>query len=144
MTSLSLIARNDPRLHQRASDFDLESSDDWNALIEAERILTTFNKNAVGIALPQLGVLKRAFIIRWAGKTKIVINPTITLKSGKLIADVEGCLSFPNYKKAMKRWTQLSVSYINNEKKEIKETLKNFEARIFAHEFDHLEGRTIG
>lgn len=139
----NLISKTDPRLHQKSIPFEYDDPFAWEALRAAEKILD-LKKGAVGIALPQIGMMKRAFIIKWAGKKRICINPQILNKSGKLIADGEGCLSFPNFRKVMKRWTQLKVQYMTELGEVFEGTLINFEARIFAHEFDHLEGRTIG
>ena len=57
--------------------------------------------------------------------------------------DVEGCLSFPNLFLYVQRPDKVDVNYLDIDGKNVKMLLQDFEARIFLHEFDHLEGITF-
>lgn len=111
-------------------------------LVESMFSLMT-SKNGVGLAAPQVGISKRFFVYskdKSRKNFKVVINPTI-LKHGKDVEYMnEGCLSVPNHQKLLDRWRVIDVEYTTTDNKVIKETLKGWEARIFQHETDHLDG----
>jgi peptide deformylase len=102
---------------------------------------------AVGLAATQLGIEKRFFGIKFAKKVRVFINPKITKCFGKMVFPaildenekseefLEGCLSFPNLFGTVKRYLKIEVKW-----KEGKTILEGFEAIIFQHELDHLNG----
>ena len=137
-----LISPNDPRLKMKSDPFDFDNPEHLEALYEAEKILL-FSKNGCGIALPQIGVNIRAFIIRWAGQKTYVINPFIIKKGGRVLGDREGCLTYPNKTRVMKRYTEIQATYQNVDKTPVTRVLTGMEARIYQHEYDHCEGKTI-
>lgn len=59
------------------------------------------------------------------------------------VYDWEFCPSFPNIRCMVKRPTGILVSYINEEGDEVEKDLRNFGARVFLHELDHINGRTM-
>lgn len=106
------------------------------------------DNNGVGLASTQVGINKRFFIYSKDAKKsnlKIVINPEI-IRTGKGIEyKTEGCLSVPGKRKPLKRFEVITVKYLtrnigSSEIKEVTEVLKYWEARIFQHELDHLNG----
>lgn len=124
---------------------------------ELEKILKN-GENAAGLAAPQIGFNKRFFGSKELGKEgeiSIFINPRITKIYGekvypKLIDEekkekdfLEGCLSFPNYFGTVKRFLDLDVSWQVVEKGKLvtkTKKLSGFEAIVWQHESDHLEG----
>lgn len=100
--------------------------------------------NGVGLAANQVGYNGRIFVMKpQTGKPFAVINPTIERVSATTKLDVEGCLSFPNLFLYVQRPDKVDVNYLDIDGKNVKMLLQDFEARIFLHEFDHLEGITF-
>ncbi|HYE77044.1 MAG TPA: peptide deformylase, partial [bacterium] len=69
----------------------------------------------------------------------VVINPQIVARSGSSIAE-EGCLSHEGYTAQVKRAFQITVKYQDEYMKKHERTIEGWEARIFQHEIDHLDG----
>ncbi len=97
----------------------------------------------VGLAAPQVKILKRIIIVKIARNDLLMINPIMVSFKKKETSLGEGCLSVPNQYLGIKRWAEVKVNFldINGQKKEI--TLKGLAARIFQHELDHLNGILI-
>lgn len=94
----------------------------------------------VGLAAPQIGVSRRFFVMDAGDKVRKVINPEI-LSSGNSTAEMEeGCLSVPGIHKKVRRPKRIQVRYQNETGETIEEELKDYPARVFQHEFDHLNG----
>lgn len=113
-------------------------------------IATCDAKKGVGIAAPQVGVLHRVFIV-WSKPSKrykkapkmeplVVINPILKFLGTKKEKSFEGCLSIPGIRGLVSRYKKIEVSYITRDGENRKERYKDFVARIFQHEFDHLNG----
>lgn len=114
-------------------------------------MLETLKKsNGVGIAAPQISISKQIMIIsskpniRYPNapimKDLVLINPKIIKTSKKKNKDWEGCLSIPGIRAKIARYNKIKVKYktLENKKKTI--VFKDFIARIFQHEYDHLIG----
>lgn len=100
---------------------------------------------AVGLALPQVGISKRAFVMSWKDRTgknfgQIVINPEIIEQSEAQGILKEGCLSEPRVQKEVKRPMRIRVKYQTIDFDEKTRTFTGYQARVFMHEYDHLEG----
>jgi len=101
----------------------------------------------VGIAAPQVGMLKRIIIIDAARHPKnfpnhgrmILINPVIEWQEGEVLAR-EGCLSFPHLTANVKRAQRIRFKALNYQGQEIEVETSDFEARVVLHEADHLDG----
>ena len=105
-------------------------------------MLETMHKyNGVGLAAPQVGILKRVVVIDLYddnGPLKLV-NPKIVKQKGKQEVE-EGCLSFPNVFENVKRHEKITVEYTDLEGKRKVKNVKGMEAVVIQHETDHLEG----
>ena len=114
-------------------------------------MLETLKKsNGVGLAAPQISISKQIMIIsskpnnRYPNapimKDLVLINPKIIKTSKGENKDWEGCLSIPGIRAKVPRYNKIEVKYktLENEKKTI--VFKDFIARIFQHEYDHLIG----
>ncbi len=109
------------------------------------------DNNGVGIAAPQIFHSMRILIIaskpniRYPNaptmKPLVMINPKIIKRSKKIKKDWEACLSIPGIRALVPRYKKIKITYTtkNAEKKVI--VLKDFLARVFQHEYDHLIGK---
>ncbi len=95
--------------------------------------------NGVGLAAPQVGVLKRVVIIDVGEGLIELINPEFVSVSGKKVA-VEGCLSVPDRWGEVERPAKVVVRALNRNGDEIEVTGENLLATALCHELDHLDG----
>lgn len=104
--------------------------------------------DGVGIAAPQIGIMKRFFIAMphvdaedEATRDKIyyMINPEITFTEGHQDSS-EGCLSVPGYMGLVDRPYRIRIKAADLDGKEHEYEFEGFEATVFCHEYDHLEG----
>lgn len=93
----------------------------------------------VGLAAPQVGILRRVFIVKYEGYYFECINPVISEMKGRC-TEQEACLSVKGVSGPVERPTKIKVSFYDRNKEfhEIKVT--GYLARIFCHENDHLDG----
>ena len=116
--------------------------DKLQELIE-DMIETMHQKDGVGLAAVQVGVLKRVIVIdtyeEEDPKVYVFINPEIIEEKGEREVD-EGCLSFPNKFAKVIRPEKVKIRALNREGKEIKLTATGLLAQAICHEVDHLEG----
>lgn len=100
---------------------------------------TMYQKEGVGLAAPQVGILKRVIVLDDGSGLIECINPEILVMEGNQDG-WEGCLSIPAVKGKVKRPYKVIVRAQNREGKEVEYVAEGFLARIFCHEIDHLEG----
>lgn len=107
-----------------------------------EDMLETMHKyNGVGLAAPQVGILKRVVVIDlYDGNEPLkLINPRIVKTKGKQEVE-EGCLSFPNQYAKMIRPEEVVAEALNEKGEKIKIKAKDLLAQAICHEIDHLDG----
>jgi|TARA_B100001094_G_scaffold95592_1_gene91604 peptide deformylase len=139
---MQLIKAPSDFLKTKMDAFDFESND--APKIAEEMINDMIKFNGVGLAANQVGFNGRIFVMKpKSGKPYAVINPTIEGVSATSKLDVEGCLSFPNLFLYVNRPDKVDVNFLDIEGKNVTMLLEDLEARIFLHEFDHLEGITF-
>ena len=122
---------------------------------ETQKIISTMvetlkKSNGVGLAAPQISISKQIMIIsskpnvRYPNapimKDLVLINPKIIKTSKKKNKDWEGCLSIPGIRAKVPRHNKIKVAYKTLENKKETIVFKDFIARIFQHEYDHLIG----
>ena len=103
---------------------------------------TMIKYDGVGIAAPQVGVLKRIVVVMKGSKIVTLINPVITSREGEEI-DVEGCLSVKKRTVSVKRPSKITVEALNEKGEKISFVAEHFFAREICHEVDHLDGILI-
>lgn len=107
-----------------------------------EDMVETMHKyNGVGLAGPQVGILKRVIVIDlYDGSEPLkLVNPEIIKAKGEQEVE-EGCLSFPNEYAKIIRPKEVTVTALNEEGKKVKIVGKDLLAQALAHEIDHLNG----
>lgn len=99
----------------------------------------------VGLSASQVGINRRFFVMTPFKKQResnvwYCFRPVMTGHGRDQSSDMEGCLSCPDSYVMVTRWRIIDVEYYDKERKLVKKTLKGWEARIFQHELDHLNG----
>jgi peptide deformylase len=151
MTELQIITLPDEGLRKKArpvTKFD----DDLQTLID-NMIETMRAANGVGLAAPQIGKSLQLAVIETLPKADengedipdsrqlyVIVNPRIVWESRDVIDGVEGCLSIPGYVGEVERAYSVRVRAQDRRGKPLKLRLKGWDARIFQHEIDHLNG----
>jgi len=137
---LKLIPNTHPILHEKMKP----CSEDLDRH-EMSRILkeNMIHYEGVGLSANQIGIGERVFVMILHMETEEIItcfNPRIIKRYNDCGWFEEGCLSFPDEIINIQRPNRIVVKYEDEDKKEHKIKLDGFAARIFQHEFDHLEG----
>ncbi len=143
MAIRDIVKDGEPLLRKKSRPVD-KFDDKLHALLN-DMLETMVSANGVGIAAPQVGILRQAVICELEvegseeGEIFEMINPVIKSKKGKQVGP-EGCLSVPGKTCDVQRPQTITVVYQdrNGEKKE--RELSDFNAVVASHEIDHLSG----
>ena len=105
---------------------------------------TMYEANGVGLAAPQVGILKKIFVVDVGDeegnhKPFVFINPEILEREGVQV-DFEGCLSVPGKSGKVARAKKVIVKAFNEDMNEFEMEAEGFLARAIQHEYDHLNG----
>lgn len=122
--------------------------------IFVDKLLASMIKAAgIGIAAPQVFDRRRIMIIASRPNNRypnapemdplVMINPVIEALYGEVVSDWEGCLSVPGIRGFVPRHNGVDVCYQDIVGNSHKISFSGFVARVFQHEFDHLEGKTF-
>jgi len=139
---LEIVKYGDPVLQQRAAEVT-EFDEKLKKLVD-DMFETMYVAPGVGLAAPQVGLLKRLFVMdctsgRDATRKVALINPVIELEEGEQTGD-EGCLSFPGIAFAVTRAKRVVVRAQDLDGSPFTLDLMDLEARCVSHETDHLDG----
>lgn len=127
----------DPILRKKSRPVD--KIDDKILVLLDDMLETMYDANGVGLAAPQIGILRRLVVIDIGEGPLKLINPEITFTDGEE-EDLEGCLSVPGYNGLVKRPEKLVCKYTNENNENIELEAEGFLARAICHELDHLDG----
>lgn len=128
---------DDPILRKKSKEIG-EVTDRIEELLE-DMVETMDDADGVGLAAPQIGVLRRAIVVDVGEGPMKIINPVIVDQEGEEI-DIEGCLSVPGRSGTVKRPEKIKVKYVDIEGKDQELQGEGLLARAICHEIDHLEG----
>ena len=117
----------------------VEKIDERLKLLISDMIDTMHQADGVGLAAPQVGILKRIVVIDVGDGVHALINPKIISRSGEEI-DYEGCLSIPGIRGKVRRPASVVVKALDRNGREIELKADGLLARAVCHETDHLEG----
>ena len=104
-----------------------------------DMIETMYEANGVGLAAPQVGILKRIVVIDVGEGPIVMINPRIVAQDGEQTGD-EGCLSVPGKAGCVTRPNYVMARFLNEEMVECEVEGEELLARAICHELDHLDG----
>lgn len=111
----------------------------------AQMLLVMYAADGIGLAAPQVGINQRLMVFNEAGEPDeidsemVLCNPVIVRQSEEFNWREEGCLSFPMIHGEVRRALQVDVEYQDLQGEQQAAFLTGFAARIFLHEFDHLD-----
>ncbi|GAA0722761.1 peptide deformylase [Clostridium malenominatum] len=117
----------------------VEKIDDRLQVLLDDMLDTMYDSDGVGLAAPQVGILKRVIVIDIGEGPVFLINPEIIEEEGFYI-DEEGCLSLPGEAGNVKRPYKVKVKALDREGNEIIVEGEELMARALCHEIDHLNG----
>lgn len=143
MGPLRIRLYGDPVLRQKAlpipkiTDVEQKLAEDMLATMYAA-------PNGVGLAAPQVGVLKRLIVVDLnrddvSSKPLVLINPETQRLDGESTED-EGCLSIPNITAEVKRANEAVVCALDLNEETVSVKTEGLLARVLQHEIDHLDG----
>ncbi len=148
-TQREITELGNPVLRQRTPKVKNISDPGIQQLID-DMILTAAEANGVGIAAPQVSEPLRIFIIAGVASSRypdapetevrVVINPEIVSVSEEVEKGWEGCLSIPGIRALVPRYKSIRTVYRDRDDNLVEEDFSDFAARVFQHEYDHING----
>src|SRR5262245_9564788 len=111
-----------------------------------DMIQTMVEYKGVGLAAPQVHESLSIAVIESHGSRgeiplTVLVNPDVTILDESLLEDWEGCLSIPDLRGRVPRYSKLRVDALDRHGKNIRLIAEGFFARVIQHEFDHLMGK---
>ena len=139
MAIRNIVKEGDPVLNKVCRP--VEKFDEKLALLLDDMAETLKKAGGVGLAAPQVGILRRVFIMMLEEDGEVIeaVNPQIIKTSGQQ-RDVEGCLSVPNQWGYVTRPKTVVMRAFDRNGQEYEMKLKDLGARCACHENDHLDG----
>tara|TARA_B100001029_G_scaffold155707_1_gene140690 strand:+ start:212 stop:721 length:510 start_codon:yes stop_codon:yes gene_type:complete len=145
MAIFELRINKDPILRRKAVEvrnFDFSLSSLTENMFE-----TMYDSKGIGLAAPQIGISQRLIVIDIEEidadfPPLALVNPTITESSGEELGE-EGCLSLPDFRAIVRRFTEISINAQNIDGQAVHFSAQGLMARVLQHEIDHLDGILI-
>lgn len=140
MVKLEILTYPNPQIRKKSAaveDITEEIVSTCAAMAEA-----MYRSKGVGLAAPQVGILKKIIAVDVGDGLIKLINPRITMSEG-LIKSEEGCLCLPKLTVEIKRHAKVQVKGYDVNGKELSFDAEDLLARAFQHEIDHLDGLLI-
>lgn len=138
MAQRNIVKIGEPILREKARE--VTAFDEKLGELIDDMIETMFAADGVGLAAPQVGILRRVCVVCTDGERVYeLVNPVIVKASGEQKGP-EGCLSVPGRRGVVKRPRKVVVEAFDRGGKRVKYTADGFTARAFCHEIDHLDG----
>jgi len=139
LSNLRLVAPEHELLSTQLSAFNFDNPPvDPQELVDAMSKIME-EKNGLGLAANQIGLPYRVFVMR-TDPTTACFNPKVVDASDKQIISEEGCLTYPDYFVKISRPGAIRVRFADVNGEFTTVNLNGMTARVFLHEYDHLEG----
>ncbi len=142
--SLSIVSYPHPSLRRPGVQI---SEIDAAVRAVAERMLDLMHEaEGIGLAAPQVDLAWRLFVANVPDQTdgdRVYINPVLSEPEGPIESAEEGCLSLPGIRGEVRRPPRITITALDLEGNEFRETADDLLARCWQHEVDHLDGRLI-
>lgn len=138
MAIREIVKRGDPILTKRCREVEVINERILQLLDDMKETMAA--ANGVGLAAPQVGVLKRIAVIDVGDGPIELINPKIVAQSGRQNGS-EGCLSVPGVFGEVERPMHVTVQAMNRNGEMLQLVGHGLLARAFCHEIEHLDGK---
>lgn len=152
---LPIVAYGDPVLRKKSEEISKEYPNLQELIANMKE--TMYNASGVGLAAPQIGKAIRLFVIDASpfaddedlnkeenevlkNFNRVFINPKIIKEEGEEWSFNEGCLSIPDIREDVWRQPTITIEYQDEQFEKHTEKLTGLAARVFQHEYDHIEG----
>ncbi len=140
-----LIPDSNPILHEPAAPFEWTPDEEDQARTSLAALVSDLFETmetmiGCGLAAPQIGVPLQVFVLRTKNKELVCINPKLIAELPDTEVEEEGCLSYPDQYVLVRRSTRIKVEYLDRDLKRRIHYLNDDDARVWAHEYDHLRG----
>jgi peptide deformylase len=139
MAVQKLVTWTDPVLRNSCGLFDFNNPPMDPIQLATDLTETMLSNDGLGLAAPQIGVPYRVFAMK-ANPVLVIFNPKIVHWDEAIVELPEGCLSFPGMMVKLKRPASIRARFQLPNSKVETHRYEGFTARIFQHEYDHLEG----
>jgi peptide deformylase len=139
MGAYAIRIYGDPVLRQRSPE--VTDIDDKLRILADEMVETMYAAPGVGLAAPQVGVQKRLFVydLHDDKGPRAIVNPVVSEARGEWTYE-EGCLSVPGLSWPILRPKEVHLTGFDLDGNEVSIEADEFEARVYQHELDHLDG----
>ncbi len=137
MAIRNILKDNEPLLRKKCRE--VENIDERIITLLDDMKETLAVSNGVGLAAPQVGILRRVIIVDTGDEILELINPVIVKQSGHQDS-LEGCLSVPGIRGHVDRPKKVTVQGFDRDGNLMEYKAQDFVATIFCHETDHLDG----
>ena len=137
MALRTIRIQGDPVLEKTCREIT-EMNEKIQVLID-DMLETMYEANGVGLAAPQVGILKRLVVMDCGDGPIVMINPQIIETSGEQTGD-EGCLSLPGKAAQVTRPNYVKARFLDEDMEECEIEATELLARCICHECDHLDG----
>ena len=139
-TKLKIRVFGDSILRRKANP--LKRVTDEHRQILSQMAKAMYDDTGIGLAAPQIGHSLQLIVVDIGEGLYKLVNPKIIKRQGKQSIS-EGCLSVPSIRALVPRYTAIKIDYLNEQGDEQTAELECFVARVFQHEFDHLQGKVF-
>ncbi|MCI5053454.1 MAG: peptide deformylase [Pelagibacteraceae bacterium] len=143
MSVLEILKEPDPILRKKSDEVS-KVDNDIRALMD-NMLETMYQAPGIGLAAPQVGILKKVIVIDLAKedepkKPLFIVNPKIIWKSDELSSREEGCLSIPGYFAEVVRPTKCKLQYLDYDGEQQEIEAEDLLSTCIQHEVDHCDG----
>lgn len=137
MAKRNIVKMGDPLLRKKCKEVDTFDAKLWQLLDDMKETLDY--AEGLGLAAPQVGMLKRVCIVEYDDKLYELVNPVLVKSKGKCV-DNEGCLSVEGFRGLVERPKEIDIEYLDRYGDKVQLHAEGYFARVFLHEMDHLDG----
>ena len=149
MTVRKILRIGDNRLRQKSEPVNEFATPELDELVR-DMLDTMMAADGAGLAAIQIGVPKRVMIFGFESNPRypdvgpipftVLVNPDLDILDAEMDGGWEGCLSVPDMRGFVRRHGRIRYHGFDQQGVEITREVEDFHARVFQHEFDHLEG----
>lgn len=137
---MDILTHPNPALRQVACEVQPDADPEIISLVK-QMARAMYDAPGIGLAAPQLGVLKRVVIYDLDEEGIIALcNPEIVSRSDEIVMEEEGCLSLPNISIPIERSLNVTCTALDLKGQPVRIEAEGLHARLLQHEVDHLDG----